>query len=56
MKTISQVYLHNRECPVQEAVYHILPELKLIVFPAVYFDNANVPEEREQVLLSKKEH
>ena len=29
MKTIAKAYLSNRECSVQEAVYHISPELKL---------------------------
>ena len=29
MKTIAKAYLSNRECSVQEAVYHILSELKL---------------------------
>ena len=56
MKTIAKAYLSNRECSVQEAVYHILPELKLRrIFPAVYFTNINPPEERVQVLLSEKE-
>ena len=45
-----------RECSVQEAVYHILPELKLsTIFPTVYFVNTNLPEERVQVLLPEKE-
>ena len=40
MKTIANAYLSNREEDVQEAVYHILPELKLRrIFPAVYFVN-----------------
>ena len=40
-------YLSNRECSVREAVYHILPELKLRrIFPAEYFLNNNLPEER----------
>ena len=29
MKTITKAYLNSRQCSVQEAVYHILPELKL---------------------------
>ena len=29
METIAKTYLCNQECSVQEAVYHILPELKL---------------------------
>ena len=56
MKTIARAYLSNRECSVQDAVYHILPELKLRrIFPAVYFVNTNLPEERIQVLLPEKE-
>ena len=56
MKTIPKNYLSNRECSVQEAVYHVLPELKLRkIFPTVYFVNANSHEERVQVLLSEKE-
>ena len=56
MKTIAKAYLSNRECSVQEAVYHILPEMKLRrIFPAVDFVNTNPPEKRVQVLLSEKE-
>ena len=56
MKTIVKAYLSNRKCSVQEAVYHILPELKLRrILPAVHFINTNSPEERIQVLLSEKE-
>ena len=55
-KTIAKAYLSNRECSVQEAVYHILSELKLRrIIPAVYFVNINLPEERLRVLLSRKE-
>ena len=40
----------------QEAVYHILPELRLRrIFPAVCFVNTNPLEERVQLLLSEKE-
>ena len=36
MKTIAKAYLSNRECTVQEPVYHILLELKLRrIFPSV---------------------
>ena len=56
MKTIAKAYLNSRECSAQEEVYQILPELKLRrIFPAVYFVNTNLPEERVQVLLSKSE-
>ena len=52
MKTIAKAYLSNLGCFVEEAVYHILPELKLRrIFPAVYFVNTNLPEERVQVSL-----
>ena len=37
----------NRECSVQEAVHHILPELKIRrILPAVYLLNTNLPVER----------
>ena len=56
MKRIARAYLSNRECSVQEVVYHILPELKLKrIFPAVYFVNTNLPGERVQVLILEKE-
>ena len=56
MKSIAEAYLSNRECSVQEAVSHILLESKLKrIFPAVYFVNTNLPEERAQVLLPEKE-
>ena len=46
IKTIAKAYLSNRECFVPETVYHILSELKLQrILPAVYFVNANPPEE-----------
>ena len=55
MKTIAKAYLNSRECSAQEKVYRILPELKLRrIFPAVYFVNTNLPEERVQILLSEK--
>ena len=56
MKTISNVYLSNSECSAQKTVYQILKNLKLrIIFPAVYFVNKNLPEERVQVLLSENQ-
>ena len=56
MKTIAKTYLNNRECSVQEAVYFLFPELKLSrIFPAVYFVNTNLPEERVQVLLFERQ-
>ena len=56
MKAIVKAYLSSQQCYVQEAVYHILPELKpRRIFLAVYFVNTNPLEERVQVLLSEKE-
>ena len=56
MTTITKAQLSNQECSLQEAVYHILPDLKLKrIFSAVYFVETNPPEERAQVLLSEKE-
>ena len=44
-----------RECSAQEAVHHILTELKLSsIFLAVYYVNKDPPEERVQLLLSEK--
>ena len=55
IKTMARAYLSNRECSVQEAVYHILPELKLRrIFPVVCFVNTCIPEEKVQVLLPEK--
>ena len=46
----------NRECSLQEEVYHIMPELILrIIFLAFYFVNKKAPEERVQVCLSEKD-
>ena len=48
-------YLSIEKCSVQEAVYHILPELKLRrIFPAVYFVNTNPSLVWGSVLLSEK--
>ena len=56
MKNILQAYTSKRECSVQEAVYHILPELHLRrVFPSVYFVNTNLPEERSKILQTEEE-
>ena len=55
MKTITRFYLKERDCSIQEVVYHILPELKLRrVFQAVQFVNSNLPRERVKVLLLEK--
>ena len=56
MKVITKAYLNNHECSVQDAVYQILPGLKLRrIFLAMYFVSTNLTEERVQVLLPKKE-
>ena len=56
MKIIDKAYLTNRECSAQEAVYHVLLELKLKrIFSVAYFVSNNLPEERAQVSLSEKE-
>ena len=56
MKLISRVYYSKRECSVQEAVYHIMPELWFRkVFTAVLSANTNLPENRYRVCVSEKE-
>ena len=56
MKSIAQAYFMKRQCSVQEAVYHIMPELLLQkTFPAVVFANTNIPEKRFRVCLDEKE-
>ena len=55
MKTIAKAYLSNRDCTVQEAVYPILSELKLMrIFLAVYIVNTNLREGRFQILFPEK--
>ena len=55
IKIILKAYTSNRECFVQEAVYHILPELHLRrVFPGVQFVNTNLPEKRSKILQTEK--
>ena len=56
MKINAKAYLSNRECPVHEGVYHILPEWTLRrILPAVYFIDTILPKERVHVLLPEKE-
>ena len=56
IKIIAKAYLSNPECFVHEAVYHILPELKLRrMFLAVHFVNEDLSDQRVQILLSEKE-
>ena len=57
MKAIAKAYLSNHEWSFQQAVYHILTELKLRrIFRAAYFVNTNLPEERlqEEILLPEE--
>ena len=45
MKAFSKAYTTKRECSVQEAVYHIMPDLWLQkTFLCVLFANSNLPE------------
>ena len=47
MKSIARAYITKIECYVQEAVYHIIPELWLRkMCPGVLFANSNLPENR----------
>ena len=50
MKAIAQAHASNRECSVQEAVYHCLQQLWLRkVFPSVIYANTNIPEKRKSL-------
>ena len=56
MKSISKAYSTKRECSVQEAVYHIMPELWLRkTFPGVIFANSNLPEDRYRICHNEDE-
>lgn len=56
MTNIAKAYNSNRECSVQEAVYLIMPELWLRkCFPAVYFVNTNLPDQRYRIFKSQNE-
>ena len=56
MKAIARAYATKRECSVQEAVYHIMPELWMRkCFPAVNFANSNLPEQRYRMWKSQEE-
>ena len=55
MKKIARAYTTHREISVQEAVYHILPELNLRkIFPKVEFANTNMEADRIKLCLPKK--
>ena len=56
MRAIAHANATNRECSVQEAVYHILPELWLRkTFPGVTFANSNTPDHRYIMFRTEKE-
>ena len=56
MKSVSRAYANKREVSVQEAVYHVMPELWLRkTFPKVSFANSNLPENRYRMCKSKEE-
>ena len=56
MKFIARAYITKRECSVQEAVYHVMPELWLRKsYPRVIFVNTNLPEKRFRVCLTEDE-
>ena len=56
MKNILQAYTSKRECSVQEAVNHVLPELHLRgIFHSIYFVNTNLPKERSKILRAEEE-
>ena len=45
LKPFARAYSMKRECSVQEAVYHIIPELWLQkAFPALVFSDTNIPK------------
>jgi len=56
MVNIAHDYASKRECSVQEAVYHIIPELWLRkTFPKIQFLNSNLPEDRYRITKSEEE-
>ena len=56
MKAIANAYSSKKEYSLEEAVYHVMPELWLRkVFPAVVNVNNDVPEKRVKMILSKRE-
>ena len=56
MKSISKAYSTKRECSVQEAVYHVMPELWLRkTFSGGIFANSNLPEHQYRVCRSEAE-
>ena len=55
MNAIARAYITKRECSVQEAVYHVMPELWLSKsFPRVIFANSYLPGNRYRVCSSEE--
>ena len=56
MRAIAHSFATNRECSVQEAVYHILPQLWLRkTFPGVTFATSNTFDHRYKMFRNEKE-
>ena len=54
MRTIAHAY--DRECSLQEAVFHIWPELWLRkIFPGVIFANSSTPDRWYEIFRNKEE-
>ena len=55
MRTIAHAYATNREYSLQEAVFHILPELWLRKsFPGVIFANSSTPDRRYKIFRNEE--
>ena len=53
---IAKPYSSNRECSVQEAVYHVMPELWLRkTFTRVIFANSNFPENQFRICKTEEQ-
>ena len=56
MKSIAHEYTNNRDCSVQECVYHFLPGQWLRkTFPGVVFHNSNISENHSRICLKEEE-
>ena len=56
MKTIARAYITKRECSVQEAIYHVIPELWLRKsYALVIFINTNLPEKPCRICRKEEE-
>ena len=56
MRTNAHAYATNRECSLQEAVFHILPEVWLRkIFPGVIFANSSTPDRRYKIFRNEEE-